>query len=250
MRLFLLSSLVGLLVSCGTSKSTSSNISEGQEFLEFCQNKAKSFSQQETIKALMELVNAGDCKTAKKQLINKTRLDLSGKNLKDITPLRGLTNIVWLDITGNNITDINPISGIGSLETLYANGNPVQSLAPLNGHKNIKVIAISQTKIAEVKLDQMPALERLYLTDSSIKTVNLKDMDKLETIDFMGSKMDSLSLTNLKIMKLIKVPDTDLKSLSVNDLPKLGIVDVRGTKISDETLKNLKQHYKNLTIIK
>ena len=51
------------------------------------------------------------------------RLNLSGNNISDITPLAGLTPIE-LDLSGNNVSDITPLTGMNTLNFLYLSGNP------------------------------------------------------------------------------------------------------------------------------
>ena len=55
-----------------------------------------------------------------------TELDLASKQISDLAPLAGLTNLKYLYLHNNNkITDLSPLKGLVNLKELYLHGNPI-----------------------------------------------------------------------------------------------------------------------------
>jgi internalin A len=54
-----------------------------------------------------------------------TELDFSNKNISDLTPLAGLTNLTVLDLSYNNISNLTPLAGLTNLRELELAGNPI-----------------------------------------------------------------------------------------------------------------------------
>ena len=54
-----------------------------------------------------------------------TELDLSRNQIKDVTPLAGLTKLELLWLHDNQITDLSPLAGLTKLIRLNLDGNPI-----------------------------------------------------------------------------------------------------------------------------
>ena len=118
------------------------------------------------------------------------RLDLSGRNITDITSLQYMVGISMLNLEGNAITDIAPLGslqgimvlGLGnntireiaalknlgpSLIGLSLEGNPVRDLMQLRTLTNLEVLDLSGVPITDLELGRyLRRLKSLSLTES------------------------------------------------------------------------------------
>ena len=79
--------------------------------------------------ALRNALNKPEGPIYKSDLESLTYLDLTEKNISDISALSGLTNLWLLDLTDNNISDISALSGLTNLEWLDLDDNPLSQKA-------------------------------------------------------------------------------------------------------------------------
>jgi hypothetical protein len=102
------------------------------------------------------------------QIIFTESVNLSGQ--KSITSLEGfqqLINLKKLDISGTEISDLSPLSGITQLNELTLSKTPVVDLGPIGHNANLITLDIQYTKVSS--LDSIVALQHLELikADSS-----------------------------------------------------------------------------------
>ena len=78
------------------------------------------------------------------------RLDLSSRNLTDISALAGLTGVVELDLRDNAITDLWPLAGLTQLRVLNLRDNAITDLGPLAGLTGLQVLDLSGNQVADL----------------------------------------------------------------------------------------------------
>ena len=61
----------------------------------------------------------------------KTKLYCSYNQIKDLSPLAGLSRLEWLDCNGNQIKDLSPLAGLSRLERLDCGKNQIKDLSPI-----------------------------------------------------------------------------------------------------------------------
>ncbi|XP_017563840.1 leucine-rich repeat-containing protein 61 isoform X1 [Pygocentrus nattereri] len=72
------------------------------------------------------------------ECINLERLDLSGNNITNITPLASLRLLVVLNLSANRISNLEPIASCESLQSLNVAGNLVSSTDGLHALKTLR----------------------------------------------------------------------------------------------------------------
>ena len=60
-------------------------------------------------------------------------LNLSGTNVTDIEPLKGLTALQRLDLSRTKVTDLGPLKGLSALQSLDLSGTNLTDIEPLKG---------------------------------------------------------------------------------------------------------------------
>ena len=124
-----------------------------------------------------------------------TKLNLSGNNVSDLSPLMNMPYLQWLDISYNSVSDLRPLMGISSLyflnasgnsisstsaltmmtglSNLYLDGNPIRDFSGLRKLKNLTVLGLSQTGLADQDvsyLQGLQSLSSLTVTDNPLLT--------------------------------------------------------------------------------
>jgi hypothetical protein len=85
-----------------------------------------------------------------KDLNHLTRLKVNA-NLKDITPLTGLTQLTYLDLWGTHeLEDIQPLKNLDKLSVFIAWGCSIQDISSLQGLSNLSWLNIGSNKITDI----------------------------------------------------------------------------------------------------
>ena len=75
------------------------------------------------------------------------------KNIKDL-------NITYLDLSGNQIKDISPIANLTNLEDLYLSYNQIEDISSIANLSNIKRLRLSNNQIREIPPEIQTLLEK------------------------------------------------------------------------------------------
>ncbi len=98
-----------------------------------------------------------------------TKLDLSGTDISDLTPIGGLKNLKTLFVYNTKIPDLTPISGLTNLTWLSVDNTKISDLTPISGLKNLTTLSVSYTKIPDLTLiSGLTNLTRLSVTSTQI----------------------------------------------------------------------------------
>ena len=165
------------------------------------------------------------------------RLDLSSRNLTDLSALAGLTGLRELDLRDNAITDLSPLAGLTGLQVLDLRDNAVADLSPLAGLTDLRVLDLSGNRIAELwPLATLAALERLDLSDNRIANITtLADLTDLRTLDLSRNQVEGLwPLARLTALDRLNLPDNRIADIAtLADLTDLRELDLSGNRIAE-----------------
>ena len=144
------------------------------------------------------------------------RLDLSSRNLTDITALAGLTDLSELDLSDNAITDLGPLAGLTGLEVLNLSGNGIEELWPLAGLTSLEVLKLSGNGITDLHpLAGLTGLEVLDLSGNQIEDLwPLAELTGLEVLDLAGNGIEELwPLAGLTALERLNLSDNGIEEL-------------------------------------
>jgi internalin A len=189
-----------------------------------------------------------------------TRLDLSGTQISDLTPIAGLTNLEVLNMgtawRHNNeedfLVDVTPLGGLKNLKELYLSGQQISDLTPLANLTNLESLNLSR------QLESYED-EHGHLRNNNILTdiTPLAGLTNLRSLDLSENQISDLTplanLTNLESLDLREQRmiyednwgssrnDTLLSDITpLRGLTNLIDLDLRENRISDVTpLSNL-----------
>ena len=185
-------------------------------------------------------------------------LDISQRNITDISPLIYAINMTELNIEGNSITDISVLENIGKLQYLYMQNNNFD----LNIEENIEIILYLREKLSSISFTDNSAnlnLNNDFLQEKIIEKTGCdansdNKISKYEaaTVKYLSIQDEELTdisgIENFKNIETIYLNDTSIQEITVlKNLKKLSWVSLQNTKIDDITifveLENLQALY-------
>lgn len=166
-----------------------------------------------------------------------TRVDLSSRELTDISFLAGWTAMRELDLSGNAIADLTPLENLASLERLNLAGNEIADISPLASLSGLRRLDLSGNRIADISpLGAVSGLRRLNLSDNSVRSVEaLASLTGLEVVLLHENRIVDVAplsmLEDLVHLGLSRNRVTDVAPLqAANSLRRL---DLSGNAIAD-----------------
>ena len=165
------------------------------------------------------------------------RLDLSSRNLTELSALAGLSGLRELDLRHNAITDLSPLAGLTGLEVLNLSGNRIEELWPLAGLTALQRLDLSGNRIEDIAtLAELTGLEVLDLSGNRIEELwPLAGLTALQRLDLSDNRIEELwplaGLSGLQVLLLDRNRVADVLALS--PLAELANLGLSGNQITD-----------------
>ncbi|XP_057289753.1 leucine-rich repeat-containing protein 23-like [Hydractinia symbiolongicarpus] len=203
---------------------------------------------QETIRESLSLL----CKVGNGLSHAYVRLDIHEREITDISILTHFVHLRYVDISGNNIKDISPLNCLKEMLTLKADKNQLKS-AKMDELPYLQHANFSDNKISDMEGIIHPLLEVLNLNGNEIaevKGLDPPELSRLTTLELRSNKLTTtagISLQSLKKIYLGQNAITQIEDLA--RLEHLTILHLRQNNISklDGFSENMKQlQYLNL----
>ena len=179
------------------------------------------------------------------------KIDLSNKDIIEITGLDNLVNLQELKLTWNKITKIKNIDKLVNLQELNLVGNMITEIKNIDKLVNLQVLCLAYNKITEIKnINNLVNLQALNLLGNNITEIknidNLVNLQELTLSRNMITEIKNIdNFVNLQTLYLPQNNITELKNL--DNLVNLQILDLTGNKITE--IKNI-DNLVNLQILK
>ena len=146
-------------------------------------------------------------------------LQLSQKDLTDLSPLAYLSRLRILRCNGNGISSLLPLRKISKLEVVEVSGNPLYSFEGLENHGKLKSLIADNTPIKNLDpLARLLLLEKLSVAGTEIK--NLQPLvlhRRLVYLDCSNTRVRSLSpIEEMTTLRDLIIYNTDLSSNRVS----------------------------------
>jgi len=137
-------------------------------------------------------------------------MDLYLSNVKDLSPLSGLTALQSLDLAGTGVTEAGPLSGLTALQSLDLAGTGVTDVGPLSGLTALQSLDLAGTGVTEAgPLSGLTALQSLDLTGTGVTDVGpLSGLTALQSLNLAGTGVTDLEpLKELAGLEYVILPD-------------------------------------------
>ena len=136
-------------------------------------------------------------------------LNLADNAVADVAPLSGLTGLRVLDLSSNAIADLGPLAALTGLERLDLSGNRIADVSALSGLTGLEVLLLDGNRIADVlPLWSLQGLVHLGLSDNRIDEVGLlAELGSLKRLDLGGNRVSDVSpLGDLSQLVWLRLP--------------------------------------------
>ena len=164
-------------------------------------------------------------------------LDLSDNAITDLSPLAGLTGLRALDLSGNRIEDISMLAGLTALERLDLSGNRIKDISTLAGLSGLEVLDLSGNRVEELwPLVGLTALERLNLSDNQVEELSpLEGLGSLQVLLLDGNRVaEILGLLPLAGLANLGLSDNRIADIGLlGELGQLRRLDLSGNAVAD-----------------
>mgnify|MGYP006277382023 CR=1 FL=1 len=178
-------------------------------------------------------------------LTSLTTLELNDNyNIKDISPLAGLTKLTTLNLENNQVDNIEPLRNLTNLEHINLNNNLISDLTPLKGFMddNLRILEVAHNPVFNQEIvSNLTSLERLNLAATGLDDIRILT-----------------GLTNLTDVNLSSNAITDISAFEEIELTKLEKLDLSDNMIDsieevvwffDESLREFNLSKNNISDI-
>ena len=169
--------------------------------------------------------------------VRPERLDLSSRNLTDLSALTGLSGVRELDLRDNAITDLSPLSGLSGLRVLDLSGNRIEELWPLAGLPALQRLNLSGNRIADIgMLSGLGGLRVLDLSGNRIEELwPLAGLPALQRLNLSGNRIADIGmLSGLGGLRVLDLSGNRIEELwPLAGLPALQRLNLSGNRIAD-----------------
>ena len=166
------------------------------------------------------------------------------RGIKDLTGLQYATNLVelylgWYSGEGNQVKDLSPVAGLTNLRVLFLHHNPISDLSPVRGLTNLTELMLYDTLISDISsVRGLTNLTRLHFHGTDVTDLSpIAGLVNLENLAFAHKGLSDLSplagLINLEYVFSWENSITDLSPIA--GLKKLREINFCGGDISDLT---------------
>lgn len=177
--------------------------------------------------------------------IGLTKLNLKDNHVSDLTPLVDLPNLTWLCLWNNEVTDLSPLMGLTTLEYLDADANQITKITALSGLTGLKELYLSGNPLKSVSpLINLTELNKLGLKNTGLDDgdlgaltvlINLQELYIEDNADLTGDAVDALKLalsgctvTHSELVYMIKLGTGEYRTTDT-------VVDASGKSVGDLT---------------
>ena len=173
---------------------------------------------------------------------NLETLDVSSKNIIDLTGIEDLLSIKILNLSNNNIDSLD-LSNNESLEELWVSTNLLDTL-DLSNNKLLKVLDLTANKLRSMDTDSLTALTNFIGDFNQFSTLNFKNNGDLTSLSCASNQLTSLILNNGKNDILITFNAIDNPSLNCIQVDAPNLADQNtGWQKDDTASYNTNCHY-------
>jgi len=109
-----------------------------------------------------------------------TLVNLENSQVKDLSPLTGLTNLKKLWLGNTQVSDLSPLKGLTNLVFLYLSDTEVRDLSPLEDLTILNILFLSETQVTDLSpLEGLRNLEYLNLEGTPVSWEEGQKLQKL-----------------------------------------------------------------------
>lgn len=173
-----------------------------------------------------------------------TTLDVSGKNIADLTGIEDFTALTILNCENNVLINLNIASNKGLIE-LFCNDNNMTSL-DVTQLTNLSILWCSNNFITSLDISQNPNIISLLCEQNELTVLDVSQNTILNTLLINNNRIVNINLTNNPLLRIFICHNNPLPSIDVSTNLELTTLDCGITLITN---LNVSQNLKLDTLI-
>ncbi|MEM7649150.1 MAG: leucine-rich repeat domain-containing protein, partial [Cyanobacteria bacterium P01_A01_bin.70] len=144
-----------------------------ESFVTWCERSADLPPEtRQTVDALLAVSGGADCQTAQDFLTTTTELDLTARQITNLSPLATLPQLTTLYAGQNQIDDLTPLADLNQLTTLYLLDNQITDLRPIASLNRLTTLSIDQNQVSDLSpLAELPSLTVLFANSNQVRSL-------------------------------------------------------------------------------
>ena len=152
--------------------------------------------------------------------------------LDDYVPDATIKTLTTLDISGKNISDLTGIQDFVALTSLNCSNNQLTALN-LSSNTALEILNVSNNQIATISIDDNVALINLDVSTNSITTIDISKNTRLTMLNIDANQLTNLDITKNTLLTTVSCKNNLIASLSmVNDNNVLANLDASNNKLT------------------
>ena len=160
-----------------------------------------------------------------------------------------LKNIISLDLSSKDISDLSGIENLSSLTSLSLNDNFIEALSPISELTNLQFLDLGDNAISSIKdISKLTKLTYLDISNNFIEDISgISNMKNLTILDLSNNNIESIeALKNLTKITNLNISNNDIVSEDLGEIENLKSLEIFYAEncnlydISKITSKNLK----------
>jgi internalin A len=174
-------------------------------FASICADPASPDAVKLTVSAIKQALNASDCNAADQALASAGEINLSTKQISDLSPLAFGGKLLRIYLDGNRISDLKPLSSLNS------------DLKPLSSLKGLKALYLNDNRISDLSpLTALTALEALHLDGNSVSDISaLTALTHLKALTFASNQVtDTAPLAGLSSLAWLSFDNNSITTVT------------------------------------
>ena len=165
-----------------------------------------------------------------------TKLDVSGKNIIDLTGIEGFAALEELNCRENSLTGID-VSKNKNLVELYCDKNKLTGL-DLSNNTSLSELSCAENQLTGLDVSKNIALEKLQLGNNQIAKIDLSNNTALTVLGCQHNQLKRLDVSANTALTSLDCPDNQLTSLELIVNKSLVTVDCGNNKLVFFDIRN------------
>ncbi len=170
-------------------------------------------------------------------IIGLTSLEVSSRNIKDLTGIEAFVSLTTLDVSDNLLTTID-ISNNIDLDVLNVSNNTLNALDVTYLIK-LGTLNASDNSLALLDVSNCVSLLQLDVSSNSLTALDISKNTALTQLNVSGNSLTSLDIANNNALEQLNVSNNSFTSLNVSNNTALLQLDVSNNTLSTLGLSSL-----------
>ncbi|UZR98764.1 MopE-related protein [Chondrinema litorale] len=142
-------------------------------------------------------------------------LDVSNKNISDLTGIEEFISIKRLYCSNNNLTSLDVTQNV-KLLVLRCNNNFIETL-DISQNIDLYSLDFSENKLTSLNASQNTQLTDIVSLSNELNSINISGCEKLEYLDLRHNQLNSLDITNNELLETLYCSSNQLSKLDVSN---------------------------------